>query len=1157
MRRGKRPKRHDFSGFTEVSGRPGIGRRWGIPTLGCPSTRSTSDSVPAALTLTFASLDAFSDPVLVLDETGRVQHVNREAAQRLEIRPGVGLQALESVLGLPMLLWLQSRLAGRAAAQPPVPGGRRLPTLEPLGDRRWLLVLPAAMLMAPVPAPEARPLTGVPRPPASMPLSVVALDDGPLRDLHRVLWGSPFPALLQDESFRILDANEAFVGLGGWSPTAIRGRDLLQMLPQADHAAVLAERERMQASPEAPDVPAQVEHRILDSQGRERWVRCARYLTLTREGRRVLLTIMQDTTAEHHAREQAERYSLELDQWFEFSPMGMVLFDEDGQVMRSNPAFHLLVGPGVRDLHELAPEVRVLLQRESDQMELPLDAADAWVTSEGLVPLPGGGQRWVRAALRCYEVRSGRRRYMCMLEDRTAEEERDLAQLQLGALVDTAGVGLATFRDEQWSSRAEAARPPSSAAALQAVRRDLVLVSSLPEFERLQRALKTAERCEARYAIQHPELGVRWLVTRVEPGHLASGRVTTSVVTLDVTDQQRAQERAEQVLAELTTILESSPAGIASMRGYTLMHCNRRFESMLRLPAGSGVGSDIRALLATRTIGLQASPDSITETLEHGVLYEAEIEVPADDGTSRWYALSIRRTAPGGDAPQSIALLSEITRLKVQAVQLESLAHEREQMAQVLGQQADRNRAVLDSVLVGIVTVNPQGAITWLNRSARRMFDGDLGDFLGQPLAAVASGDGQHPFHHSLKLFEELRDGEAVKFECRVQGRDGRNFWVVGNAVATVGASGNRELTYALMDIEQRRQAEARIAEARSSLQRIIEVAPMAITLYDARTLAVLQLNRVAAALSGVDADQAIGRLPEHLYSAEQAARVRTDLQTVLHATEAVTHREYVFESPEHGVQVWDARYLPLTRVAGRVTQILMVASDVTAQRAAQRAELEAAISQREMLVQEVHHRIKNNLQGVAGLLQQVGARRPEVQAVISEVVGQVQAIAQVYGLQVGKIGPLKVRSVVEAIAQSVQRTFGRTIELSVDGTGPAREWSLPEAESIPIALTLNELLTNAIKHSPGGSAISCRLALLDKGVQVEISNRGQLSPGFRIEHRPAAVSGLGLVRALLPRRNAALDIEQLGEQVVASIVLSAPVVVRVTQNEEVAAVAA
>src|SRR5204862_6140161 len=114
--------------------------------------------------------------------------------------------------------------------------------------------------------------------------------------------------------------------------------------------------------------------------------------------------------------------------------------------------------------------------------------------------------------------------------------------------------------------------------------------------------------------------------------------------------------------------------------------------------------------------------------------------------------------------------------------------------------------------------------------------------------------------------------------------------------------------------------------------------------------------------------------------------------------------------------------------------QLLMVATDVTEQRAAQQARLEAALAQRDMLVQEVHHRIKNNLQGVAGLLQQIAQRKPEVAGAIDEVVGQVQAIAQVYGLQVGARGPLRVDGVVEAIVPSVQRTFGQSIRRTSQG---------------------------------------------------------------------------------------------------------------------------
>jgi hypothetical protein len=251
-------------------------------------------------------------------------------------------------------------------------------------------------------------------------------------------------------------------------------------------------------------------------------------------------------------------------------------------------------------------------------------------------------------------------------------------------------------------------------------------------------------------------------------------------------------------------------------------------------------------------------------------------------------------------------------------------------------------------------------------------------------------------------------------------------------------------------------------------------------------------------------------------------------------------HREHRVEQANGSDQIWDVNYLPLSSDGQPTDQLLMVASDVTEQRAAEKARLDAAIAQREMLVREVHHRIKNNLQGVAGLLQQIAARKPEVASAISEVVGQVQAIAQVYGLQVGAGGPLKLHSVVEAIASSVQRTFGRPISLKMEGEH-AQEWRLPEAESIPIALSLNELLTNAHKHGVPGREIHCTLRSDDQAVNILIDNTAQLPEGFSMDRIRGGVSGLGLVRALLPRRSSSITITQAGEQVLTQLQLTPP----------------
>ena len=171
----------------------------------------------------------------------------------------------------------------------------------------------------------------------------------------------------------------------------------------------------------------------------------------------------------------------------------------------------------------------------------------------------------------------------------------------------------------------------------------------------------------------------------------------------------------------------------------------------------------------------------------------------------------------------------------------------------------------------------------------------------------------------------------------------------------------------------------------------------------------------------------------------------------------------------------------------------------------------------------------------------------------LSEAVSQVQAIAQVYGLQVGASGPLRAARVIEAIARSVQRTFGRNIVF--DAVEAADAFVLPEAEAIPIALTVNELLTNAVKHSAAGD-VYCNIGADAEALAVEIRNLGTLRQGFDLAAVRGGVSGLGLVRALLPRRSSALAIDQQGAEVRARVELRPPSVRLDRVAEEQAAVA-
>lgn len=1134
-------------------------------------------------------------------------------------------------------------------------------------------------------------------------LSLLPQDQAALRGLFNLISD---PVLLLDEALQVLEANSGAVQMLDHAPGQSPGKGLHGL--HTSHGGRLGDWLRLASralldgrkGPPAPGLKLAGGQRALltlvalEPQGPEdaaRWLLHARpeekprgKLKPGHAASPAPVTEVEDSQAvlQACANEVVARELAELNQWFKLSPSPMVLFDANGLLLKSNGAFAALCLQVPSALHEADPALQTLLAWQHGQVQealLKLDSPEAFIVTQASLPGPTGRVLWLQGRVQALSpTRPGLpRRFLAALEDHTFEQERDLAHQQLDALMDTASVGLATFQqDAGWlrprSSRsgtgsggASVANSRNPLAGLQGIGRDIVETASLPEFEKLQKALKKGERIEVRYAVRHPELGRRWLLTRVEPGQLKSGQRTTSVVTLDVTAQAQAENRSEQLLHELTTIMDGASLGLAYLRGESLLRCNHGFGHMLGLSETPAAGAPIAQLFAALP-ELAQKIQTALPSLQDQQPFEAEfLQVGTEAAEPRWLSLSLRRVnteadpAAAGPPPQAetIAVISDISRLKAQQAELEALVQDREMMfslsdvgiailrggrvarandalanltgyrihelsglahqelfdtsldfenqseaveqalktqglwrgerrvrrrdgsvlwmqiskrvmrpgapdegviatyvnvddrwraQQSLMLQTERERAVLDSVLVGIVTVG-RGGIEWMNRSARRMFGGDLNDFAGQPMSVVATPSSDHPFRHTHYL-EELTEGQAEAFECKLKACDGREFWVVGNVVVTGSRASGRQLTYALLDIDRRRQAEAQTLQAQASLSRIIEAAPLAISLHDAKTLAVEKINQAAASLAGRSEEELLGASPEDLFGREQGELIRRDMLAALQAS-AVTQHEYKLGSGEQ-MRVWDARFLHLAGTTegaegiedGEPEQLLLVASDVTEHRAAEEARLEAAISQRELLVREVHHRIKNNLQGVAGLLQQIAARRPEVAPVINEAVGQVHAIAQVYGLQVGSSGPLKVRRVMDAIIGSVQRMYGRSIVTQIEGATADRvnDWALPEAESIPIALTLNELLTNAIKHSQDGQ-VHCTLICDVASVAVEIVNPGQLPADFSLNQVPGGVSGLGLVRALLPRRTAQLNLTQREESVVCRVDLLSP----------------
>jgi PAS domain S-box-containing protein len=205
------------------------------------------------------------------------------------------------------------------------------------------------------------------------------------------------------------------------------------------------------------------------------------------------------------------------------------------------------------------------------------------------------------------------------------------------------------------------------------------------------------------------------------------------------------------------------------------------------------------------------------------------------------------------------------------------------------------------------------------------------------------------------------------------------------------------------------------------------------------------------------------------------------------------------------------------------VETVVLSVRDLTERHRLEEA-LTRSLREKETLLKEVHHRVKNNLQIVSSLLslQSGSIAEPAARSALGESVHRVRAMSfvhqQLYGTHDFDRVDLSeyARTLCVSLQQSLDPNAGlnfvfERVEVGIE-------------QAIPCGLILNELLTNALKHgrdADGRCALTITIGPSDGGVLLSVSDAG---PGF--QGKPSQTSlGMQLIRSLTRQLRAKLEI--------------------------------
>jgi len=186
-----------------------------------------------------------------------------------------------------------------------------------------------------------------------------------------------------------------------------------------------------------------------------------------------------------------------------------------------------------------------------------------------------------------------------------------------------------------------------------------------------------------------------------------------------------------------------------------------------------------------------------------------------------------------------------------------------------------------------------------------------------------------------------------------------------------------------------------------------------------------------------------------------------------------------------------------------------------------QKTELEKSDREKALLLKELHHRVKNNLQIVSSLLKMQGqaVKDEQAQVAIREGQNRVDAMAMIHKhlYTTDELTTVDISSYLERLVRSLAYSYGfnkSRFQLLADITKEPVDVDV----AIPLGLIVNELVSNSFKHAFSEvevAELSISLHLEDDKISLELSDNGKgLPDGFKVED--SSSFGLELVQALV-----------------------------------------